>query len=606
MHRGRLELTWTNKDQALITTSDGGYEWVPPNDFRVSEIRLLHSVETVGDAYAARADSNLLIRGDALHGLRALTGLPEFSSRYVGQIKLAYIDPPFNTGQIFPDYDDALEHSVWLTLLRDRLLQIKSLLAPDGTVWVHLDDTEVHRATSVLDELFGTDGHIGTIVWQKMYSPKNSAKHFSVDQDYLLVYAVDADTWRPNRLVRTSEMDARYSNPDNDPRGPWKPSPWHANKKYEQGRYEIVTPSGRLIDGPPKGKYWRSSESTLWEYDADNRIWWGADGDGAPNRKRFLSDVSGRVPQTLWGFREVGSSDTATTESKALFGGEAFATPKPERLMQRIIHIATQPGDVVLDCFAGSGTTAAVAHKMGRRWVTIEASADTVAKYTMPRLTRVVRGDDLGGISTVEVPVDDVLPDAVRSGECRAAARTLEAMRKANALAELDDELLKAVVKALRDADRTTTETVWEGGGGFAVLDIGPSMFEEVDGRVYLAGWAVNGALAEATAAQLNYVYELDAPFCGRKGKSRLAVIDGLVSEAVVHLLLDVLPPGEKLCVAGTALDPVVSSLLRELSPGSTARKVPESLLDDYRLSRRVLLRLATVLDKMHADEEAS
>ena len=274
--------------------------------------------------------------------------------------------------------------------------------------------------------------------------------------------------------------------------------------------------------------------------------------------------------------------------------------------MQRIIHIASGPGDIVLDCFAGSGTTAAVAHKMGRRWVTIEASAETVAKYTLPRLTKVVSGEDQGGVSTISTPSGDGLPEGVAAGEARAAARTLNKMRETEALADFDEEVLKAVARALQATEKTTTEIVWEGGGGFTVIDIGPSMFEEVDGRVYLADWAVNGALAEATAAQLRYTHELDAPFCGRKGKSRLAVIDGLVNEGVIRLLLDALPTGEKLCVAGTAVDPLVREVLRTLSPGSSVRKVPESLLDDYQQSRRRLLRLATVLDDQAADGVAS
>lgn len=604
MHKGRLELTWTNKDQALLTTPIGGYEWVPPTDYRVSEVRLLHTVEIVGDVPTARDQANLLIRGDALHGLRAINELPEFTDQFLGKVRLAYIDPPFNTGQAFTDYDDALEHSVWLTMMRDRIRQIRSLLAPDGSIWVHLDDVEVHRCRAVLDEEFGQENFVAEVVWQKADSPRNSAKHFSVDQDTLLVYAKNAEIWRPNRLTRTASADAVYSNPDDDPRGAWFGDNLRANKPYSKGKYTITGPTGRSFTAP---RYWRISEEKLWELDEIGEIYWGRDGSAFPTRKRYLSDVSGMVPRTLWKHETVGSNRTASTETKALFGADnAFDTPKPERLMQRIIHLATDPGDLVLDCFAGSGTTAAVAHKMRRRWVTIEASAETVATYTLPRLTQVVEGTDRGGISTEETPTGEGLPDNVAPGACREAARTLDAMRKADALDDVTDKTIRAVVKALRDADRTTTETVWKGGGGFVVIDIGPSMFDEVEGRVYLSDWAANGALAEASAAQLGYVYALDPPFCGHKGKSRLAVIDGLVSEAVVRLLVDALPAGEKLVVAGTALDPAVRDVLRSISPGSSARKVPESLLDDYRQSRRSLLRLASVLDEAKVETEAS
>jgi adenine-specific DNA-methyltransferase len=610
MHRGRLELTWTNKDRALLTTPDGGYEWVAPTDHRVSEIRLLHSVQLVGDVSTNRADSNLLIRGDALHGLRALNELPEFADRYVGKVRVVYIDPPFNTGQAFANYDDALEHSVWLTMLRDRLVQIKSLLAPDGTVWVHLDDIEVHRARSVLDELFGATRHVGTVIWEKTDSPRMDATGFSVRHDTILVYSA-GDAPMVHQLPSTRSNANRV---DDDGR-PYYLNPLRARGGQGSTRaarpnlyFKMAAPDGtdvypKLPDGGDGAWRWGPDKVA-----ADGRLieWVQGRTGWNPYYRIYEREDSTRPPETIWSFRDAGSTRNSAAEIKALLDGRAFATPKPERLMQRIVHIATNPGDVVLDCFAGSGTTAAVAHKMGRRWVTIEASEDTVAQYTLPRLSKVIDGSDTGGISTIETPTGEGLPDGLEAGECRSAASTLEAMRAAGSLDSFDDEILKSVVKALRDADKTSTEVVWEGGGGFAVLDIGPSMFDEFEGRVYLADWAVNGALAEATAAQLGFAYELDAPFCGRKGKSRLAVIDGLVNEAVVRLLLDVLPKSEKLCVAGTALDPLVSEVLRTLSPGSSARKVPESLLDDYRQSRRTQLRLATVLDEMQAGEAAS
>ncbi len=275
-YAGRLELTWTNKHLTLLAHENQTYEWVDPADYRVSEVRLLHDVAKVGHTAtdSRRAGDNLLIRGDALHALNALSSIPEFAREYLGRVRLCYIDPPFNTGQAFPGfYDDALEHSVWLTMLRDRLVQIRDFLAADGSVWVHLDDTESHRARCVLDEVFGADNFITTVIWQKADSPRNSARHFSVDQDYIHVYAKDASVWRPVRLPRTEAADASYRNPDNDPRGPWTPGDPFANKYYSLGQYEVTGPTGNVF-GPPPGRYWRVSQEKFEELDRDGRIYW--------------------------------------------------------------------------------------------------------------------------------------------------------------------------------------------------------------------------------------------------------------------------------------------------------------------------------------------
>lgn len=382
---GRLTLSWVGKEKSLLGTSNGGYEWVDRDDPRIAEVRLLHERDAVGEvgpSVQAAAD-NLLIVGDSYDALHVLTRIPEYAEHYLGKVKLVYIDPPFNTGQAFEQYDDALEHSVWLTMMRDRLLLIRDLLAPDGSVWVHLDDAEMAYCRILMDEIFGRGNFIASVVWQKVYSPKNSARHLSIDQDYLVVFAKDAETWRPHPLPRTAEMDAAYRNPDFDERGPWKPGDLVANKPYSLGTFSITTPSGRVIPGPPPGRYWRVSESRLRELDDDDRIWWGEEGDNIPALKRFLNEVRGRVPQTLWLYAEVGHNQTGKNEIQALFPGiAAFVTPKPERLIKRLLQVGTKPGDIVLDCFAGSGTTAGVAHKMGRRWVTVEKEASTVETFT--------------------------------------------------------------------------------------------------------------------------------------------------------------------------------------------------------------------------------
>jgi adenine-specific DNA-methyltransferase len=576
---GRPELTWANKDQALLAHENQCYEWVDPSDYRVSEVRLLDDVSTVGTVAAMHpASDNLLIRGDALHALNSLNQIPEFAREYAGKVKLAYIDPPFNTGQTFAQYDDGLEHSVWLTMMRDRLLQLRDLLAAGGSVWVHLDDAEIGHCRVLMDEVFGGHNFVSAVIWEKADSPNNSAQFFSIDQDTILIYAKDRRAWKRNRLPRTAALDSIYTNPDGDPRGRWYPGDPFANKPYSLGRYEVTGPTGRPFQ-PPPGRFWRISEQKFWDFDRDGRIWWGPAGEARPSIKRFLDEVDGAVPRTLWRHADVGSNRTSKNEMRALFPGEAsFATPKPEALIRRIVQIATEPGDIVLDCYGGSGTTAAVAHKMGRRWVTSEWSAQTVQTFTLPRLERVVAGDDPGGITTVDVPIGDDLPEGMLPGSPRAAAKTIDTLAKAELLGSIEGltaETTIVLIRALRTIDKTRTETVWEGGGGFRVLDVGPSMFESIDGRVYLAEWATDNALAEALAAQLGYDYIVDAPFCGTKGKTRLAVVDGLVNEGVIRLLIEALPEGQRLMACGTAIDPDARTVLKLLRPGSTMKKIP-------------------------------
>lgn len=325
------------------------------------------------------------------------------------------------------------------------------------------------------------------------------------------------------------------------------------------------------------------------------RLYFTKGGKGGLKLKRYLDKISQTTaPRTLWFNSEVGHNRTAKAEMNSLFPGTSvFATPKPERLLERILQIGTNPDDIVLDCFLGSGTTAAVAHKMGRRWVGIERASETIETYALPRLRKVVAGEDGGGITTVETLVGDALPDDVKPGEARAAAKTISALLKAGALDEvegLDEASTKSLVAQLRALDKTKVETVWQGGGGFRVLDVSPSMFEAEDGLVFLADWMTNGKLSEATAAQLGFDYESDAPFAGRKGRTRLAVVDGVVNESVVRLLISALPERERVVICGTGIDTDARPLLRELRPGSTLRKIPAALLDEYRSARQLRL----------------
>jgi adenine-specific DNA-methyltransferase len=360
-------------------------------DVRASSHVPYRLLEEVPDLSAGdRSEGNMLIHGDNLEALKAL--LPF----YAGRVKCIYIDPPYNTRSAFEHYDDNLEHSKWLATMWPRLELLRDLLSEDGSIWVSIDDNEGHYLKVMMDEVFGRSNFIDTMVWEKSDSPRNSARRFSSDHDYLLVYSRNAE-WVPRRLPRTEEANSIYSNPDNDPRGPWLPGDPYANKPYSKGQYSIEGPTGRTF-APPPGRFWRISEERLRELDEDGRVWWGPNRSARPSIKRYLSEVSDLVPRTLWLKTDVGSNRTSKNEMRALFPNAAsFDTPKPERLVQRILQIATLEGDLVLDSFLGSGTTAAVAHKMGRRYLGIEMG-DHAVTHCGPRLRKVIDGEQ-GGVS---------------------------------------------------------------------------------------------------------------------------------------------------------------------------------------------------------------
>lgn len=588
-HSGQLELTWTNKHLALLSAADGRYDytWADPTDYRVSEVRLLREVDRFGGVDGRPEDSkaptpttdNLLITGDAMHALQSLAQLPEYAERYLGKVKLVYIDPPFNTGQTFEQYEDGIEHSIWLTMLRDRVRQMLPLLADDGSLWVHLDDSENHRCRMVLDEELGSHNFIAEVVWEKADSPNNSAQYLSKDTDSILVFAKNKAVWRPHRLTRSASSDAHYSNPDGDPRGAWYAGDPFANKPYSLGLYEVVGPTGRTFS-PPPGRFWRISEAKFRELEVDGRIYWGPQGSARPSIKRYLSEMSGLTPRTLWRHVDVGSNRTSKNEMRALFPSTAsFATPKPERLLQRIIEIGSRPGDVVLDCYAGSGTTAAVAHKLGRRWVTSELASTTVSSYTLPRLQRVVTGADPGGISasTQRVPVAD-LPDGVSP---EAAREFVAVLGKLAETVNVDTATLRSLRSAARTRDERTQR--WFGGGGFTHVEVGPSMFEEVDGVVVVADWAVDQELARAVCAQIGVRHTPEGIFAGRRGRTRVVVLDAMVGGSTIDGLIDQVPDGELVEVWSTQAAPEAAPLLAQARPGSTLHRIPESVLDTYR-----------------------
>jgi adenine-specific DNA-methyltransferase len=378
----KLELTWIGKEHRPK---------LEPRILLEEPERSHHAAHRVTDRDLF---DNRLIQGDNLLALKAL------EQDFAGKVKCIFIDPPYNTGSAFEHYDDGVEHSLWLSLMRERLELLRRMLSDKGSLWITIDDNECHYLKVMCDEIFGRKNYISSAIWQKALSVKNSTRHFSVDHDYVLIYAKNADVWTVNQVPASDKQHASYKNPDNDPKGSWQSISLSARNFYSKGTYSIKCPGGRLIEGPPPGSYWRVAEEKFWELDRNGEIWWGKDKNGMPRRKMYL-EAQGeltKAPQTIWFFSDVGHTQDAKKEAIAFNPAEVFATPKPERLMKRIIEIATNPGDLVLDSFLGSGTTAAVAHKMGRRWIGIELG-EHCHTHCLPRLKQVVDGTDTGGIT---------------------------------------------------------------------------------------------------------------------------------------------------------------------------------------------------------------
>ncbi|HET6387337.1 MAG TPA: site-specific DNA-methyltransferase [Armatimonadota bacterium] len=373
---------------------------------------------------------------------------------------MIYIDPPYNTGNefIYPDNfreglqeyqrftgqvdgdgvrlttnaeTDGRYHSRWLSMMYPRLFLARNLLREDGVIFVSIDDHEVHNLRLLMNEIFGEENFVATIIWQKVFSPKNTARHFSEDHDYVLLYARDAAGWTPELLPRTEEMQERYSNPDDDPRGAWASSDLCARNYYGRGTYSVTCPSGRVIAGPPTGTYWRISPDKFREIDVDGRVYWGPSGDNMPRLKRFLAEVkAGLVPQTLWKYQDAGHTQEA---KKSLLqfvtfstSDSVFDTPKPPRLIERMLRIATtdQEHDIVLDFFAGSGTTAQAVLELNqedggnRKFILVQLPEPTgkddfptIADITKERVRRVIqkleKGSD-GKLALEDAPAPDL------------------------------------------------------------------------------------------------------------------------------------------------------------------------------------------------------
>jgi adenine-specific DNA-methyltransferase len=341
---------------------------------------------------AGEADTpNMLIQGDNLEALKAL--LPY----YAGRVRCIFIDPPYNTRSAFEHYDDNLEHSQWLAMMYPRLVLLRDLLAEDGSIWVTIDDNESHYLKVIMDEVFGRKSFVANCVWQKRTSRENRAAIGSA-HDHILLYAIGGDlNWKAKRNL-LPDTEAGYSNPDGDKRGSWRSVPFSAQGFRKNQMYPIVTPTGATVD-PPKGRCWGATEPEFIRLrDVEKRVYFPNDGNGRPRIKKFQYEETGLVPMTWWDAASFGDNQQAKKENLSLFeNDEAFGTPKPERLIEKILHIASNPGDLVLDSFLGSGTTAAVAHKMGRRYIGVEMG-EHAATHCVPRLRKVIEGEQ-GGIS---------------------------------------------------------------------------------------------------------------------------------------------------------------------------------------------------------------
>lgn len=498
MNKNKLELTWIGKEDEISL-----------------EPRLL--IENFELSYGDKDTKNMIIQGDNLLALKALE---EF---YTGAIKCVYIDPPYNTGNAFEHYDDGIEHSLWLSLMKKRLEILHKLLSKDGSIWISIDDDECHYLKVLCDEIFGRQNFINNVIWEKKYTVANDAKWLSDNHDHILVYAKNKETWRPNRLPRSEEMDKAYKNPDNHPKGIWKATPLHAKsgaKDAENFEYTFLNDRTWI---PPVGTFHRFSKETLKRLDENNEIWFGKDGKAIPSRKTFMCDLKndGVPSRTLWRYDEVGHNHEARTEVKAFNADEIFATPKPERLLQRILILATNEGDLVLDSFLGSGTTTAVAQKMNRQYIGIELGGHAIT-HCVPRMKMVVNGEQ-DGISKI---------------------------------------------------------VNWKGGGGFKFYTLAPSLLtkDKFDNWVIDPSYDAN-LLASAVAKQENFIYHPNNDFFWKQGYSTendyIYTTTQFVTVELLDKIHDDMNEGESLLVCSKTFQEACKDRYSNI----TLKKIPLVLL---------------------------
>lgn len=514
-NKQKLELTWIGKNN-------------PEYDISNIEPRILEENPELSNCKNDPNTENMIIHGDNLLALKAL--LPE----YEGKVKCVSIDPPYNTGNAFDHYDDSVEHSTWLSLMKPRLELLKLLLDPEhGSIWISIDDDETHYLKVLCDEVFGRNNFVANVIWEKKYSPQNDAKWLSDSHDHILVYANNKSVWRPYMLPRTEAMDARYKNPDNDPRGVWKPADLSVKRVTEKDLYEIITPSGRKVL-PPEGRSWVTSKEQVNKWIEDNRIWFGAKGNNKPSLKIFLTEVqAGSVSKTIWYRNDVGDNQEAKKEIKVLFGQSIFDTPKPERLLERILFLGTKSGDLVLDSFLGSGTTAAVAHKMGRKYIGIEMGAHAYT-HCKVRLDKVIDGSDQGGIS------EDI---------------------------------------------------EWKGGGAYKFYELAPSFIAKDEfGNTVIDDFYNDSKLIKAMCKLMNFTYKPSETEYWKhgvgQGKNYLYITTQLLTSGMVQQIAAHLAEGESLIVCPKKFEPGADKIDSRI----TIKKIPQSVLKACQFGKKEYL----------------
>lgn len=500
--------------------------WIGKGDEPKLEPRIL--IENPEYSYGDPTSENMLIHGDNLLALKAL------EQDYAGKVKCIYIDPPYNTGNAFEHYDDGVEHSLWLNLMKPRLDILRNLLSNDGSIWISIDAEESHYLKVLCDMVFGRQNFVDEVIWQRAYAPINLKKTLSRSHDTILVYAKNIIGFELNKLPRSIAANSAYKNPDNDPRGPWQSDNFSVGPAIQAKIYEITTPFGRKVM-PPKGRCWLLTKERYQEFIDDNRIWFGSKGEGVPRIKRFLSEVKdGITAQTLWTYQEVGHNQDAKKEAKVFNDDNVFATPKPERLIERVIMLASDEGDLVLDSFLGSGTTSAVAHKMGRRWIGVELGEHAVT-HCYPRLSKVVDGEQ-GGIS-----------------------------------------------KAVN----------WQGGGGFKFYTLAPSLLKQDKFGNWIISKEYNAdMLAAAMAKQEGFKYEPHQGTYWKQGQSAeqdyIFTTTQFLTVEAIDSIYDEMQPGETLMICCKSFQ----KECRGKYDNITIKKIPMMLLgrceydrDDYSLN---------------------
>jgi adenine-specific DNA-methyltransferase len=506
MKKQKLELTWIGKENRPR---------LEPRILLEDPEKSYHAAHRVSDNDIF---DNRLIFGDNLLALKAL------EQEFAGKIKCIYIDPPYNTGSAFQHYDDGVEHSLWLSMMWNRLALLHSLLTDDGSLWMSVDDNEGHYLKVIADEAFGRGNFVANVVWQKKYAPANDATWLSDSHDHILVFAKNKSVWRPHKLPRSDKSNAAYKNPDNDPRGPWKAGDYTCNKSAEE-RPNLYYP----IKQPKSGEDVFPSRTRVWAYGEEQAF------------KRFLTTVEedGAVPQTVWLWGDVGHNQDGRKEQLVFAPNDPFSTPKPERLLSTILTIASKEGDIVLDSFAGSGTTGAVAHKMGRRWIMVELG-DHCHTHVIPRLKKVVDGDDPGGV---------------------------------------------------------TEACNWKGGGGFRYYKLAPSLLEQDQ----FGNWVINKKfnaemLAEAMCKLEGFTYAPSEEIYWQHGRSTetdfIYVTTQTLSREQLQKLSDEVGPHRSLLVCCGAFR--VKNL--DALPNLTLKKIPRAVMDkcewgkdDYSLEIKAL-----------------